>query len=57
MDNNDCSKNIEFDSDVADEDLKSLCYHCFDVLINKISKKSEDIVFPSKFLNVRINLT
>lgn len=40
------------DNNYDEKDLKMLCFHCFEVLINKLKKKSEDVSFPNNFKNV-----
>ncbi len=35
-----------------EEDLKSLCFYCFELLINTIENTYRAIQFPNKYLNV-----
>ncbi len=35
-----------------EEELKHLCFHCFEVLVDKLNKKSDPVPFPEKFSDV-----
>lgn len=48
MDNQNNSSNGYFD----ENELKMLCYHCFEVLINTLTNKNETVPFPNNFRNV-----
>jgi len=48
MDHTNNSSDLNFD----EKELKMLCFHCFEVLTNKLCKISEEVPFPSNFKNV-----
>jgi hypothetical protein len=45
-------QNNSSDMNYDEKELKMLCFHCFEVLTNILSKKSEEVPFPNKFKNV-----
>jgi len=49
MDNEFYSSDLNYE----ENELKSLCFHCFEVLVNKLEKKSVEVPFPHKFANVK----
>lgn len=51
------NQNNSLDSNFAENELKMLCYNCFEVLITKLSKKSDEVPFPINFKNVEYTKT
>ena len=51
MDNQNSNSTTKFE----ENDLKSLCFHCFDVLVSRLTKNYEEIPFPEKFVDVNLN--
>ncbi len=48
----DLNNNLNSNFDFHEDDLKTLCTHCFDVILNKLHRKQEKVLFPEKFNNV-----
>lgn len=45
-----------FDLNITEKEMHYLCLNCFEVLEKHLNKKTEEIPFPEKFINV-INLS